>query len=316
MTAASSDASESRIAELSGHRILITGASGFLGSHLRARLVGLGAEVHGVSRRPASGAPDESVRWWQGDFAEIESARGVLRSVEPQLVFHLSGLVTANPDRDLVLPTLTSLLVSTVNTLLAAEEAGCRRVVLAGSLNEPRSDLAAPFPSSPYAAAKWAAGAYARMFHQLYRTPLVTAKTFMTYGPMQDPRKLVPHVITSLLRGESPALSSGEWEADWIYVDDVIDGLIAIAGAEGVEGESFDIGTGSTISSRNVVEKIVEMTDAGVAPSFGALSDRPPAPVQAADVERTRSVLGWRPRVDLDEGLRRTITWYREARVT
>jgi nucleoside-diphosphate-sugar epimerase len=65
-----------------------------------------------------------------------------------------------------------------------------------------------------------------------------------------------------------------------------------------------------------VVEKIVELTDPGVAPSFGALSDRPPAPVQAADVERTRSVLGWRPRVDLDEGLRRTITWFRQAAVT
>ena len=107
----------------------------------------------------------------------------MLRSVEPELVFHLSGLVTANPDRDLVLPTLDSLLVSTVNTLVAVDEAGCRRVVLAGSLNEPGGEVDAPVPSSPYAAAKWAAGAYARMFHQLYETPLVTARTFMTYGP-------------------------------------------------------------------------------------------------------------------------------------
>ena len=125
----------------------------------------------------------------------------------------------------------------------------------------------------------------------------------------------MPYVVTSLLRGEPPALSSGDWEADWIYVDDVIDGLIAAALAEGAEGGSFDLGTGSTISSRSVVEKIVELLDTEIAPSFGALADRPPAPVRAADIERTRSVLGWRPRIALDEGLRRTIRWYREAGV-
>ncbi len=237
----------------------------------------------------------------------------MLGSVQPDLIFHLSGLVTAEPDRDLVLPTMTSLLVSTVNTLVAADDAGCPRVVLAGSLNEPRSDAEAPAPSSPYAAAKWAAGAYARMFHRLYGTPIVIARTFMTYGPKQDARKLVPHVILSLLRGEAPELSSGEWEADWIFVDDVVDGLIAAAQAHGVEGGSFDLGTGSTISNRSLVETIVNLIDAEIEPSFGAIRDRPPAPVRVANTEPARSALGWQARTALDEGLRRTISWYEEA---
>ena len=188
-------------------------------------------------------------------------------------------------------------------------------MVLAGSLNEPGGEVDAPVPSSPYAAAKWAAGAYARMFHQLYETPLVTARTFMTYGPRQDARKLVPHVITSLLRGEQPALSSGDWEADWIYVDDVIDGLIAAALTEAVEGGSFDLGTGSTISSRSWSRRSSSCS----IPRSRRRSARSRivhrAPVRAADVEQARSVLGWQPRISLDEGLRRTIRWYREAGV-
>ena len=208
MTAAS-DPSETRLAAIAGRRVLITGATGFLGSNLRLRLVELGAEVHGVSRRASPAAADEGVRWWQGDFAEIESARDVLRSVEPELVFHLSGLVTANPDRDLVLPTLNSLLVSTVNTLVAADEAGCRRVVLAGSLNEPGGEVDAPVPSSPYAAAKWAAGAYARMFHQLYETPLVTARTFMTYGPQPG------RTQARAARGHLPAARRAARPLEW-----------------------------------------------------------------------------------------------------
>ncbi len=124
---------------------------------------------------------------------------------------------------------------------MACTEIGCHRIVLAGSLEEPDLDQGSGPPSSPYAAAKWASNAYARMFHDLYQTPVVTAKLFMVYGPEQNPRFLIPHVISSLLEGVAPKVSSGNRSVDWIYVDDVVSGLLAMADAPDIEGGTIDL---------------------------------------------------------------------------
>ena len=115
-----------------------------------------------------------------------------------------------SPDFDLVLPAYRSLLTSTVNLLVAGTEIGCRRIVLSGSFTEPVPGRTNPNPSSPYAAAKWAASGYGRMFHSLFQTPVVILRPFMVYGPAQAPSKLIPSVISSLLSGNSPRISSGK----------------------------------------------------------------------------------------------------------
>src|SRR5215470_932519 len=199
---------------MAGQKALITGATGFLGSHLCYRLLNMGVEVYGISRNPPND-PESKIHWCQGDFADLSSAEKQITSIKPDVIFHLGGLVTALPGKELVLATMKSLLVSTVNTLLAAADVGCRRVLLAASLTEPAFNSHDPIPASPYAAAKWASNAYARMFHVLYKTPSVILRPFMTYGPAQNIHKLVPHVTLSLLRGNPPKLSSGAWEADW-----------------------------------------------------------------------------------------------------
>jgi hypothetical protein len=113
--------------------------------------------------------------------------------------------------------------VAAANVLVAATEGGVRRLLLAGSLEEPDPHESWPVPASPYAAAKLGAGAVARMCHALYGTPVVWLRLFMVYGPAQpDVRKLIPHVTLSLLRGEAPRLSNGKRLVDWIYVDDVV----------------------------------------------------------------------------------------------
>jgi nucleoside-diphosphate-sugar epimerase len=206
---------------------------------------------------------------------------------------------------------LHSLLVSTVNLLVAASESGCARVVLAASLTEPRPDRLEITPGSPYAAAKWASSAYARMFHKLYGLPVVMVRPFMTYGPGQDERKLVPHVVLSLLRQKAPRLSSGRQEIDWIYIDDVIDGFLAAAHAAGVEGETIDLGSGTVVPIRAVVGKIVELIGGDVAPLFNALPDRPVEPVRIAELDAAYVKLGWKPRISLELGLARTVEWYR-----
>lgn len=292
-----------------GVKVLITGASGFLGSHLCMRVSELGAEVHATSRAArvsALGGPC----WWHSSLLDIESVRTILAKIKPDVIYHMAGSVGASPNIELVLPAFHSLLTSTVNILVGATEIGCRRVILSGSLTEPNSQGAQPTPSSPYAAAKWAASGYGRMFYELYKLPTILLTPFMTYGPRQDSRKLIPSVILSLLQKKAPMLSSGQWEADWIYVDDVIQGFLAAAVAPGGEGRTVELGTGTKRSIREVVELIANLMDNPSKLLFGAIADRPNEPVRVADTMEALNRLGWSAKTSLTEGLRQTIQWY------
>ena len=291
-------------------KVLITGASGFLGTHLVQRLCPISGEVHATSRtqRPTlKGGP----LWWQTNLEDLGAVRSLFATVKPDIIFHMSGLASAIQTVEFVLPTFHSLLTSTVNLLTVATEVGCQRVVLAGSLNEPQSEDPEMIPSSPYAAAKWAGSAYGRMFHALYGTPLVIVRTFMTYGPGQDSRKLIPSVVLSLLQGESPKLSSGQWNADWIYINDVIDGFLAAAQMPQIEGAMFDLGSGALVTVRELVEKLVKIVGCSTRPLFGALPDRAFEPARKAEIRKTFEKLGWNPKVSLESGLQQTVEWYR-----
>jgi UDP-glucose 4-epimerase len=164
-------------------------------------------------------------------------------------------------------------------------------------------------PATPYAAAKWAGSMYARMFHQLYGTPVVLARIFMTYGPRQAPRKLIPYVCQSLLDGCSPALSSGARLVDWVYVDDVMEGLARAGSVAGIEGQTFDLGSGTLVSIRDVVLEIAKQIGGPGQPVFGHVPDRPMEQVRAAELQASGQALGWRPRTSLERGLQKTIAY-------
>jgi len=291
-------------------RVLVTGAGGFLGSALCARLHATGAQVHGAGRHPP---PVEvpCARWWTADLAEGGIAEELIAAIRPHTVFHLAGEVTGRREPGVLLPTYHANLTSTVNLLAAATAVGCGRLVLAGSLEEPDSADVLATPSSPYAASKWAASAYARMCYALYDTPVVIARIFMVYGPRQrNAHKLIPYVITSLLRGEAPALAGGGREIDWIYIDDVVSGLLALAAADALVGETVDLGSGQPVTVRTLVEALVRITGSAARPVFGALQERPMEQVRRADTGSTFTRLGWRPTVALEQGLAHTVAWY------
>jgi UDP-glucose 4-epimerase len=299
-------------AALTGKRTLVTGASGFLGSHLCRRLVAEGAEVHAVSRIPRAGG--HGLTWWHCDVGDALATHDLVSRVKPDVVFHLGGLVTAVPDVRLVAPTFHSLLTSTVNILTAVTDARAGRVVLSASLEEPTAETSDGLvPVSPYGAAKLAAGAYARMFVKLYATPVVSVRPFMAYGPGQHPTKIVPYTILSLLRGEAPELSSGDRALDWVYVDDVIDGFVRAASRPGVEGRTFDLGWGGAVRIRDIVGRIVRLVAPSIVPRFGVQLDRPDARARVADVTSAATGLGWRASTPLDRGLALTVAWYRGA---
>ena len=295
---------------LIGKRILVTGASGFLGTRLCRSLCDVGIEVHAISR-VLRRDEQNGRRWWQGDLRNPDLASQLLSKISPDFIFHLAaGDTRAKRDLSLVLPIFYGNLGVTVNVLAAAAETGCQRIISAGSLDDPDPG---EIPTSPYAAAKVGMHAYASMFHGVFGLPVVVARVFMAYGPGQEAvQKLVPYVTLSLLRGERPKISSGQRLVDWIYIDDVVDGLIAVAQAKGLEGATVDIGSGVLTSVLDVVQTLVRLSGSSLEPLIGAVPDRIMEQLRTAKVKETYSQIGWRARVPLEKGLARTIAWYRK----
>lgn len=306
-------------------KVLVTGARGFIGSQLCKRLVASGVELHAVSRRQpadvmawwqliggdADGAAcAAAIRWWNVDLVDLQATRELIRTVRPDVTYHLASLVMGSRSLEMVLPILQNNFLTTFNLLLATAENRAGRLVLAGSLEEP--DHSYPEPSSPYAAAKGAASQYARMFQALYQTEVVMTKISMVYGPAQaDLTKLVPYVTTAFLRGVQPSLSSGLRLVDWIFVDDVVDGLIACAHASGADGRTVDLGAGEVLSIREVVQQLRELIPGAPEPLFGAVPDRPLERVRKTDIAASLKLTGWSPSTTLQAGLRRTVDWYK-----
>jgi nucleoside-diphosphate-sugar epimerase len=132
----------------------------------------------------------------------------------------------------------------------------------------------------------------------------------MTYGPGQHETKVVPHVINSLLNGQTPALSSGLWEADWVYVDDIVDAFLSAVTQPGIEGSSIDLGSGTLTSIRDIVASLVRLTKSSIQPQFGTLADRPHQQTRVADTADADRILGWKATTSLDEGLAATVDWH------
>ena len=296
---------------LQGQRILITGASGFIGSALSKKLIEYGAIVYGNARRKEE--VHEKMIWKTGDLTDMDFVKNLIEEVNPDFIFHLASFVIGERGPEHVLPTFRNNLVTTVNLLNAAQKSKCKRIILGGSSEEPDPEEENIVPVSPYASAKIASTNYARMFYQLYGTPVSIAKIFMVYGPGQkDHNKLLPHVILNTLQGESPKVSSGNRLVDWIYLDDVVDGLITMTNpAYNIDGKTVDLGSGQLISVKEMTNMTIRLINPEVNADFGALKDRPYEQVRVANIEKTFRQIKWRPKVPLKTGLKNKIDFYK-----
>jgi UDP-glucose 4-epimerase len=295
----------------SGVRALVTGASGFIGSHLVSRLTALGADVHAVSRSSQPGS--EGPAWHVADVTDSRACAELVGSLAPDLVFHLASAVTGARNVDLVVPLMAANQAAAVNLLTAvAKSAPTTRVLLSGSIEEPHQGHDVT-PHSPYAAAKWAASAYARMFSALWNVRVSVLQIAMVYGPAQrDVTKLLPYTTLALLRGETPQLSSGTRLVDWVYVEDVVDALVRAAEVDKAIGKIFDIGSGQLVSIRDTVQLLASIVGSDVRPQFSAVADRPMDIAQRGDPRAAAELLNWRASTPLEDGLRSTVAWYAE----
>lgn len=290
-------------------KVLVTGANGFLGSHVADRLVALGATTYGAVRKRSAG--NDRVFWVEGDLCEATSVRRLCKEVRPDTVFHLAGQTDAAPNKELVLPTLQNNLLGTVLLLHELLETGCRRIVSTASLEEPDATTNEPVAASPYGASKSAAVAYARLFHKLYASPVVLVRPYMTYGPRQRPSKLVPSLALALLRGHAPMVTQPERQVDWVYIDDVVDGIVSAGSAEGIEGRTFDLGSGALVRIRELAELMEEVVGGDAKVQYSSPRASVGEQGRKANVAPAAGALAWRAATSLRSGLEQTVEWYR-----
>ena len=290
-----------------GRRVMVTGASGFLGRHLCRRLTEFDAELFAAGRGDQpDGIPTK--HWCRFNWADSSQVQQAVAKVKPEILFHLAGVADGRRGREWVLPTLHGNLTATVHLLTAVADLGCQRILLAGSLEEPtENELATNPPDSPYAAAKFATSLYADLFRRLYALPVLTARIFMTYGPGQPSHKLIPSVISTLLRKGSLQIESGERLVDWIYVDDTVEGLLSLAALSNPQSSTYDVGWGQLYSVRDVVQRLANLLEGTVPLEFAETSQRGAERVAAANLEQTKIATGWSPQITLDQGLARTV---------
>lgn len=297
-----------------GKRVLVTGATGFIGRHLVNHLRDRGAQVFsGTSAdqelSPASPRSFSIPCSLAFDVRDAEAVRAVVDQADPDVVFHLAATGVTDPAVD----PMTALMVNAggaVNLLEALRGRDLQRVVLVGTSHEygAREALEGLDPFSAYAASKVAAWAYGRMYWRMHGLPVVTVRPFQVYGPGQPQEALIPAAISAALADEDFPMTPGEQELDFVYVEDVADGMRAAAEAKGIERESLDLGIGVAHSIRHVVDEIWRLTDARGEVQPGALSYRAGGPMSVvADAERTAQLTGWRASTPLEEGLSATI---------
>ena len=300
--------------------ILVTGATGFVGSALTRRLSAEGREVHvmvrqGADLRRIAGLP--GVILHEGDLRDAGWVIKVVTGIHPRVVYHCAvyGGFSFQEDRRAIFDTN---LIGTVNLLQACEQVGFDRFVNTGSSSEygikdtPMRESDLPEPRGDYGVAKCAATLYCRSEGLLKGLPIVNIRLFSPYGPWDAPRRFIPAAIRTLLAGKTLVLSTPHAVRDYLYIDDVVDLYRLATGRSLPPGEILNCGSGQQVSISEVAECICEITG-GPRPVFGDDEPRRTEPEHwVADIDKARELLGWTPQFGLADGLSRTVAWMRE----
>jgi len=302
----------------SKRRVLVTGATGFIGRRLTAMLVDAGADLWaGLIPEESAGSAAQlpsSARRLTIDVRDADSVAQAVAKASPEIVFHLAaiGVSEASVGARDALAVNTG---GTINLLEALRERKVGRILLVGTSYEygARQAREGLDPFSFYGASKAAAWAFARAYWRALGIPIVVARPGQVYGPGQPGHTLIAAAVRAALAGSDFAMTHGEQSRDFVFIDDVAGGLLALAAAPGIEGLSLDLGTGVMTAIREVVQAIWAMTRAQGKVLAGELPARAGEAMEVAvDAETTAKHTGWRASVSLEEGLRRTIDAVRQ----
>ena len=312
---------------LNGKQVLVTGAGGFIASHLVERLVAENAQVRSFVRYNSRGDVGllrllpvdvfSKVEIVAGDLRDAEAVRAAMKDVDT--VFHLGALIAIPYSYLHPREVIDTNVMGTLNVLMAARDLGTRRVVhtstseVYGTAQYVPIDEKHPLQGqSPYSASKIGADKIAESFYRSFNVPVVTIRPFNTYGPRQSARAVIPTIITQVLTRDEVHLGSLDPSRDFTFVLDTVEGFLRGAQAEGVLGEEINLGNDATITIGELCELIFKIL--GKSPKIVTESQRKrPEKSEVlrlqASYKKAKSLLDWEPKVSLEAGLRKTVEW-------
>ena len=307
---------------------LVTGGAGFIGSHLAEALVKRGDTVRVVDslvtgkRQNLAHLP--TVDFLHGDLADADVAHDAVRGVD--YVLHQAAIPSVPRSVEDPVTSNRANIVASLNLLVAARDAGVKRVVYAGSSSAygntptlPKVETMPTAPLSPYALQKLVAEQYCQMFTRLYGLETVTIRYFNVFGPRQDPSSAYSGVISlfisALCDGRRPTIyGDGGQTRDFTYIANVVDGVLRATEAPAASGEVINVATAGRVSLNELVAAVRSLVGATVEPIYAETRAGDVRDSQA-DISKARTLLGYEPIVSFEEGLGRTVSWYRTTQM-
>jgi nucleoside-diphosphate-sugar epimerase len=307
---------------------LVTGGAGFIGSHLSEELVRRGHRVRVadslITGKRENLAHISGVDFLEGDLADLDVARRAVEGCE--FVLHQAAIPSVPRSVTDPLTSNRANVDGTLNVLVASRDAGVKRLVFAASSSAygdtptlPKHEKMATNPLSPYALQKVIGEEYLRMFTRLYGLETVSTRYFNVFGPRQDPTSPYSGVIsvfaTALLENRPPTIfGDGTQTRDFTYIANVVDGVLRACEAPGASGEVINVATGGRISLNQLFEEMRRMVGGTVSPIY-AEGRKGDVRDSQADITKARELLGYQPIVSFEEGLKKTVDWYRAAEI-
>ena len=313
-----------------GRRVLVTGADGFIGSHLTERLVMLGADVRAfclynsnASLGWLDSAEEEVRRSLDVRLGDIRDSRFVEEACrDVDTVFHLAALIAIPYSYQAPESFVDTNVKGTLNVLEGVRRAGCRRMINTSTSEVYGTPSDLPIREthplqgqSPYSASKIGADMMSQAYHRSFHVPVVTLRPFNTFGPRQSTRAVLPTMLVQLLGGrKSVRLGRLDPRRDLTFVADTVEGFIKAAAVDGIEGEVIQLGTGRSVSIGELFEAACRATSCGaeiIQEQERLRPDQSEVMVLLSDPAKAKATLGWEPVVSLEEGLSRTAEWMR-----
>jgi nucleoside-diphosphate-sugar epimerase len=303
--------------------VLVTGITGFIGSHLCRRLLREGAKVHGLTEIKANPwrIQDlaDKVRLIDADLMDFKAVREAVQEIKPVKIFHLAAYVDVSRSYDVIDKMIDVNIKGTLNLLHALKGSAFDCFINTGT-SEEYGDNPVPFhedqilnPVSPYSASKASTTIFCTMLYKSLGAPTITLRPFLCYGPKQEGNMLIPTLIKKTIQGQVFEMTTGEQTRDFNYVDDVVDAFILASVTPQAVGEIINICSGVEYKVKEVAELVLKLMNSPIKPKFGALQQRPGEALHFyGDNTRAREILGWKPRTSLEEGLKMTIHWFQE----
>lgn len=307
------------------NKVLITGASGFIGSHLTKRLVQEGFEV-GIIKRKNSNLLRikdlmDRIETCDADLRDTRSVSKIISTFKPDVLFHLATYYAVEHKPEEVSLMVDANVLGTLNLLEASKSSMVKLFVNTSSCfvyklaKSKLKENAVLNPLNLYAMTKISAEQSCTFYTEKYGLKTITFRLFPPYGPADHEKRLIPYTIKSLIDGIKPKMTTGKQRWDFVYVGDIVDAYFRLLSVPELpkKHEIYNIGTGNAVSVREVVSRIKEILDTDVEPEWGAIPHRNNEVwFTCADISKIKNFLRWKPKTGvLDDGLELTVEWYK-----